>query len=365
MPDRLWAPVRLPAGQAEQIVHEREPENMEVALTHQDGWQTPASRFYLRNHFAYPETKRWELRVEGEVERPFTMGLAELVRQPSTSLWMVLECSGNKRSSMEPRPEGTPWRDGAVGNAQWTGVPLAALLNRAGLHHRAVEVRFSGADSGRFKETGEWTHFERSLPLAEALKPGVLLAHGMNGDPLPRAHGGPVRLVVPRWYGMASVKWLVRIEVRSKPFRGPFQIRDYVYLPEPGAYDRATPVTFGKENSVITSPAPRTVVRPGRLTVRGLAWGGRAPLRQVETSLDGGNRWVEARLVGPAAPEAWRLWDFQIDNVPPGEYRVLARATNEAGESQPMKAPWNAKGYGNNAVAEASVTVTLRPTMWA
>jgi DMSO/TMAO reductase YedYZ molybdopterin-dependent catalytic subunit len=363
-PGGLWAPAPRPAGRPEPIVHEQEPLNQEWPVAWQQGWVTPAERFYDRNHFRFPEVHRgeWTTAVEGHVERPGVWGLASLRRLAATSLWAVLECSGNKRALFQPKPEGDPWLGGAVGNAEWTGVPLRAVLEQAGVKPGARWVRFTGADAGRFQETGRWVHFERALPLAVAMDPQVLLAWQMNGQPLPFRHGGPLRLVVPGWYGMASVKWLIRIEVRQEPFTGPFQVRDYVYLPEPGAYDRAVPVTIGKVNSIITHPAGGSSQRPGRLVVRGFAWGGAAPVERVEVSLDQGGHWVQAQLAEPVSRYSWRAWSHTLQSIRPGSYAVAVRATDQAGNLQPTEAPWNAKGYGNNSVSVTQVTVSLRPT---
>lgn len=345
------------------ITRETDPPNLEMPIALQQGWLTPNRLFYQRNHFRLPPPAAgaWTLAVEGEVERPFQAGLWELARMPAVSEWVTVECSGNKRAFFDPPAEGTKWTEGAVGTAEWTGVPLAALLGRAGVKPGAIEVRFTGLDSGRYKATGERVHFERSLPLGKALDRETLLAWSMNGEPVPHEHGGPLRLVVPGWYAMASVKWLGRVEVRSRPFRGPFQVRDYVYLPAPGAYDQAVPVTVGKVNSAITYPADGSAVKPGRLVIRGLAWSGAAPVTGVAVSLDGGSTWEPAELAGPEAPHAWRQWHREIEGLRPGEYRILARARDAEGREQPERAPWNAKGYGNNQFAAVRVRVSLSP----
>ena len=357
-----WAPAPGPGGRPEPILHESEPRNAEWPLAYQNGWVTPAARFFERNHFTRPSEKpgRWTLSVEGAVERPQRLELWELKRMAATALVAVLECSGNKRGFFTPPAEGTPWREGAVGNAEWGGVPLRLVLARAGVRPGAAWVRFTGADAGRFKETGQRVHFERALPMPVALDPDTLLVWEMNGEPLPEAHGGPLRLAVPGWYGMAWVKWLTRLEVRTRPFRGPFQVRDYVYLPEPGAYDRAEPVTESRVNSAIAWPADQAVVPPGDLVVRGFAWGP-APVTRVDVSMDGGRTWTGATLVEPVARHAWRLWHCVIPDVRPGRYRILARAADAAGHLQPAGAPWNAKGYGNNQISFVSITVSVRP----
>lgn len=359
-----WPPARGPVGRPEPLVHEAEPVNLEWPLAFQAGWLTPADRFYERNHFRRPEpgVSGWTLEVSGHVARPLSLGLRELQALPATSLFAVLECSGNKRSFFRPPAEGTPWRTGAVGNAQWAGVPLGLVLARAGVKPGAAWVRFAGADAGRHKEAGRWVHFERALPLEAARDPSVLLAFNMNGEPLPHKHGGPLRLVVPGWYGMASVKWLRHIEVRTEPFRGPFQVLDYVYLPAPGAYDRAVPVARVRVNSAIALPAEGARVSPGDLVVRGFAWSGAGPVRTVDVSLDGGVTWLPAQLAEPVARHAWSAWSAIIPAVRPGEYRVMARATDQAGNTQPPEAAWNAKGYGNNQISLSPITITQRPS---
>lgn len=355
-------PVKLPPGEPKPVIHERSPENLEYPVSYQNGWLTPVSRFFRRNHFPYPAApgaEGWRLTVGGEVAAPRTLRLSDLNALPQTSVWAALVCSGNKRSLFEPPAEGTPWRSGAAGNAEWGGVRLHDLLRQAGPRPEAVEVLCTGADRGVHKETGEEVPFARSLPLEAALDGGALLALTLNGQPLPREHGGPVRLVVPRWYGMASVKWVTRIDLLAQPFRGPFQARDYVYLPAPGAYDRAVPVTLQKVDSVITHPAQGQTFKPGRVTLRGVAWGGGSPLAGVEVSLDGGGSWAAAELVGPAAPAAWRLWQFVTPSLPPGRHMAMARATNADGDVQPAAPPWNAKGYGNNAIPQVEFVVSL------
>ncbi|MFZ5824949.1 MAG: sulfite oxidase [Bacillota bacterium] len=356
-----WGPARLPEEPPALIVHEEEPEEAEFPFSHLNGWITPQPLFFRRNHFVYPsvDPEAWRLEVTGSVAKPLRLSLADLQALGQVTQWTTLECSGNKRAYFDPPAEGTPWREGAIGHAEWGGVPLVHLLKLAGVRPGAVEVAFTGADEGEFEETGEQVHFARCLPLGEAARPDTLLAFTMNGQPLPFKHGAPLRLVVPGWYAMASVKWLTQIEVRREPFRGPFQVRDYVYLPRPGAYERAVPVTTQKVNSAIAHPREQVRLGPGPLVIRGAAWGGAQPLQRVEVSIDGGKRWVEARWVGPALRHSWRLWEVHTPPLRPGRYRILARAVDREGQTQPASAPWNAKGYGNNEMVPVSVTVAL------
>lgn len=350
------SPTRLPPGPPELLVRKARPENLEFPMAHLNGWLTPNRLFYRRNHFEYPavDPGSWRLTISGAVNRPLSLSLADLQVMPRTSQWTTLECSGNKRGLFSRKTEGDQWTSGAIGNAEWAGLPLDKLVRQARVRPDAVEVLFTGADQGVFKETGERVHFARSLPLAAAFDPAVLLALEMNGEPLPEKHGGPLRLIVPRWYGMASVKWLTRIEVLPRPFTGPFQRIDYVYLAEPAG--RAVPVTTWKVNSAIAQPWDGARRRPGPLLVRGAAWGGVPPLQRVEVSVDGG-RWAPARQVGPAGTATWRLWQYRTPPLEPGEHVILARATDGAGETQPLEAPWNVKGYGNNSAARVRVRI--------
>ncbi|HEU4754939.1 MAG TPA: molybdopterin-dependent oxidoreductase, partial [Armatimonadota bacterium] len=237
--------------------------------------ETPAESHYRRNHFPYPhpeDTPR-HLEITGAVERSLRLPLEALREHPSRTLAVLLECAGHRRTEYDPPISGVPWKVGALGQARWTGTPLAAVLQNAGLLPGAVEVVLHGADRGPFAGAeGEWT-FSRSLPLEKALHPDTLLAWEMNGEPLPHVHGGPLRAVVSGWYAMDSVKWLTRIEVVTEPFRGPFQELDYRFQAAgesgPGVRLAELPVS-----SLILSPQEDQELRAGRIRVSGIAWGG-------------------------------------------------------------------------------------------
>jgi DMSO/TMAO reductase YedYZ molybdopterin-dependent catalytic subunit len=265
------------------------------------------------------------------------------------SLTVTLECAGNGRTSMAPLPEGEPWGQGALGTAVWKGVPLAKVLARAGLRPDVVEVLIEGADGEGRKR------FARSLPMSKALHPDTLLALEMNGAPLTRSHGAPVRLIVPGWYGMASVKWVSRIEALTEPFEGHYQRERYVYDLSDGRAPE--PVTRMRVKSMITSPEEGTRVAPGRVVVQGMAWSGERRVVQVELAVDGGESWRQATLLEAPRPSAWVRWAFTWENAAPGRHTLRARATDEAGETQPEAALWNRLGYGNNAVQVRGVDV--------
>ncbi|MDX3539375.1 sulfite oxidase [Streptomyces sp. MB09-01] len=335
---------------------------------------TPVGAFFVRDHFGIPriDPARWRLRFDGAAAAPFTLGHAELLAMEHRELDVVVECAGNGRGLMRPPPPGLPWSQQAVGCAHFAGVPFRALADRAGIDPAAVEIVFTGADSGTVH--GRPAPFERSLPLAVALHPDTLLATRMNGEPLAPEHGAPVRLVVPGRYAVADVKWLVGARAVTHVFTGAFQTEEYLYVASRGTPEG--PVTTVRVKSVITEPEPDTAVRRGHETlVRGRAWsGGGVPVRSVEVRAayqddgpaldgdgdgdgDGGRGWLPAELEPPAGPYAWSGWSYRWTPQRPGPYRLLSRATDAHGDTQPGRAPWNARGYGCNPVACVEVVV--------
>jgi len=269
----------------------------ESSITSLDTWITPTDRFYIRNHFSIvPSLDRssWHLSVDGEVRQPLTLSLADILAMPSKEVVMTMECAGNSRSYVTPPAEGLAFRHGAVSTARWKGVPLSHLLDSAGLKETALEVVIEGADYGQEEEEGVAfdLNYRRSLPLGKACHPDTLLAYEMNGQALTPDHGFPLRLMVPRWYGMASVKWLTRVNIAAQPFAGFFQQRRYIMINE-GPEDslEREPVTALKVKSLIASPRHGEVVQPGSCTIRGFAWSGEGEVNQVEVSADAGRTW--------------------------------------------------------------------------
>ncbi len=323
---------------------------------------TPVGLHYLLIHYDIPDLDRstWRLRVGGAVRRPVELTLDDLRRRPRVTTTVTLECAGNGRARLEPRPISQPWLVDAVGTAAWTGTPLAPLLAEAGIPPGAVEVAFTGADHGI--ERGVEQDYARALPLAEALGPDVLLAYEMNGMPLPPQHGWPLRLVVPGWYGMAQVKWLTAVTVLDAPFTG-FQ-NAVAYRLKRAADEPGTPVTRIMPRALMIPPGypdfmSRTrFVAAGEHLVHGRAWSGWAPVSRVEVSADGGATWADAVLGPPVDRHAWRGWRWVWPAAEPGEYELLARATDEAGNTQPIDAPWNRQGMANNMVQRVPVVVT-------
>ena len=322
---------------------------------------TPTGLHYVLTHYDIPDVdaSSWRLRVEGHVRRPLELTLQELRALPSWTLAVTLECAGNGRALLAPRPLSQPWLHEAVGTASWTGVRLASLLERAGPGVQAVEVAFRGLDRGL--EGGAVQNFERSLPLLEATRPEVLLAYAMNGAPLPPQHGFPLRLVVPDWYGMASVKWIDRITVLSEPFEGHQQRSAYTMRAHED--DPGSPVTRMLPRSLLTPPGipefPTRVrhLRPGRVQIEGRAWSGWGRVIRVDVSVDAGRTWSKALLGDPAGPHAWLGWSHEWDATT-GAYELCSRATDETGRSQPVEQAWNVGGYANNEVQRVPVVVS-------
>jgi DMSO/TMAO reductase YedYZ molybdopterin-dependent catalytic subunit len=341
------------------IVVRAHPLNCETSIPALIGGAvTPNARFYVRNHFQIPllDPTTWRLTVGGLVERPLSLSLRELHRLPSHSLSVTLECAGNGRSTLRPSVEGEKWGLGAVSTAEWTGVRLSEVLDRAGIKAGVQEVLFRGADAGTVDTRPGTVRFERSLPLAEARDRDLLLAYAMNGEPLPVQHGSPLRLVVPSWYAVASVKWLTEIEAIDHPFEGAFQGDRYVFEREKDGQTRREPVNLQRVRAVITEPDPRVEVQRGELAIRGMAWSGAATIARVEVSIDEG-AWQLTRLSGDPRPHTWRQWELFTRIDQPGHLSLRARATDSAGRSQPERADWNRFGYGNNAVQEISITI--------
>ena len=339
------------------IVHRTDPLNCETAIPALIGGVVmPTARFYVRNHFPAPEidASAWRLQVTGLVERPLTLGLRELSRMPTETRVVTLECAGNGRYSLVPAVAGEPWRLGAVSTAEWTGVPLGEVLDRAGVLPAAREIVFRGADRGAVEGHPDEIHFERSLPLDTTRDGHAMLAYAMNGEALPLQHGYPLRLVVPGWYGVASVKWLTAIEVADQACEAYFQTGKYWYESDGGPRH---PVTLQRVRAVITDPGDGEELPIGDLTVRGVAWSGAAAIAQVELGIDDGP-WQAARLIGDRHQHSWQWWELLTKLTRPGENSIRARATDLTGNTQPSQPLWNRHGYGNNAVQEVRVRVT-------
>ncbi len=323
------------------IIRSEDPLNLEMPFETLDGFITPTKLFYVRTHFPIPKIDRnkWRLRVEGEVERPFEINYGELIKLESEKIPVTLECAGNNRNFLEPK-EGVQWGLGAVGNAEWTGVPLSVLLDRAGVKSTAREIILEGADRGKPEDPksppGEM-NFARSIPMKKA--DDVLLAYKMNDVDLPAENGFPVRAIVPGWYAVASIKWLQRIIVTDKIFNGYYQTLDYSFWKRRGDNAELVPLSEMQIKAEIARPSEgETIPANSNARVRGTAWTGDGEIKKVEISSDDGATWNEAKLLGESKPNAWRLWEFSWRTPDrPGKATLIARATDSKGRTQPME----------------------------
>lgn len=311
---------------------------------------TPPESVYVRSNFETPAaTTEWTLRVGGAVSHALTLSLGALAQMAQHTVLVTMECAGNWRLGMTPVPEGEPWKYGAVSTTRWSGVPLSLLLSEAGVAADALEVLAVGADAGPRSDADGIVRFERALPLDVAMHPDTLVATHMDGEPLTPDHGAPLRLIVPGWYGMASVKWLAALEVRTEPFAGYFQTKRYVYQTVHGT----APVSRALVKSMIVSPVPDAEC--GETTdVRGWAWSGHGAIRRVEVAVN--DVWYEAALGEAASEYAWAPFSLRL-SLPRGEVTLRSRATDASGATQPDAIEWNALGYGNNAVRAVVVRV--------
>jgi DMSO/TMAO reductase YedYZ molybdopterin-dependent catalytic subunit len=352
--------VKLPGGR---IVRSEEPLNLEMPFETAESFITPTNSFYVRTHFPIPKIDRdaWWLHIEGEVEKSFAINYEELVQLESVTIPVTLECAGNNRNFLEPKVKGVQWGLGAVGTAEWTGVPLSVLLDRVVVRSNAREIILEGADHGMIDDPksppGELT-FSRSVPLEKA-KRDVLLAHRMNGADLPPEHGFPVRAIVPGWYAMASIKWLQRIIVSAEPFNGYYQTLDYAYWKRRGDIGELTPLSEMQIKAEIASPAQGEAVSGNsNVRVHGAAWTSNGEIIKVEVSTDGGATWSEASLIGASKPNAWRLWDFDWHTPSKaGQVNLIARAMDSRGRTQPTQRDRDRGTYMINHLLPITVQV--------
>jgi DMSO/TMAO reductase YedYZ molybdopterin-dependent catalytic subunit len=325
------------------IVRGENPLNLEMPFSSLDQFITPTESFYVRTHFPIPaiDKDEWWLHVEGEVEKAFQINYEELLKLKSLTVPVTLECAGNNRDFLEPKVKGVQWGLGAVGTAEWTGVPLAILLDRAEVKSEAREVIFEGADGGILEEPKRppgKVEFARSIPLAKA-REDVLLAYKMNGNELPPQHGFPLRAIVPGWYAMASIKWLQRIIVTDRPFSGYYQTLDYAFWKRRGDIAELAPLTEMQIKAEIAKPVEGEIVSANsNVRVHGAAWTSDSEIAKVELSTDGGTSWNETTLIDDAIPNAWRRWEHQWRTPSKqGKQTLIARATDSRGRIQPVK----------------------------
>jgi DMSO/TMAO reductase YedYZ molybdopterin-dependent catalytic subunit len=324
------------------IVRGEAPLNLEMPFETLDGFITPTKSFYVRTHFPIPkiDKNKWRLRIEGEVEKPFEINYDGLLKLESNKITATLECAGNNRNFLEPKVKGVQWGLGAVGNAEWTGIPLPILLDRAKVKPTAREVILEGADRGKLEDpkspAGD-LNFARSIPLEKAND--VLLAYKMNDVDLPPKHGFPIRAIVPGWYAMASIKWLQRIIVTDRPFNGYYQTLDYAFWKRRGDNAELVPLSEMQIKAEIAQPSEgETVPANSNVRVHGAAWTSNGEITKVEISSDDGATWNEAKLIGESKPDAWRLWECSWETpARSGKATLIARATDSNGRTQPTE----------------------------
>ena len=325
---------------------------------------TPVGMHYLLIHFDIPfvDPATYNLPVSGSVRDGLRLSLDDIKSRPRVTMPVMMECSGNGRAGLHPRAISAPWQEEAIGCAEWTGAPLGPILEEAGLLQSTVEIVFTGHDRG--VDDGVEHDYERSLPVEEAMREGVLLAYEMNGLALPPQHGAPLRLIAPDWYGMTSVKWLKSIAAVDEPFEGIQQSAKYLY--KSSEEDPGTPITQKAPHALMVPPGVPDYlsrirhVKAGRVLMEGRAWSGRSPVERVEFSADGGRTWTAADALGePNGVYGWAGWSHTWEAREPGEYELCVRATDASGAAQPLDPgeTWNLGGYVNNAVQRVPVVV--------
>jgi DMSO/TMAO reductase YedYZ molybdopterin-dependent catalytic subunit len=335
-------------GKSNELIPLGDGLNFSTPLDQVSGTVVPSPLFFIRCNNPPPDLKpaEWALRIDGRVRAPLTVTVDDLrgLEQRTREVW--LECAGNGRARFDPPAEGNQWGESAVSDATFTGVALRDVLSSADVMNDAVELVTTGADAG----------FQRGLPIDVALHPETMLVWAMNGEPIPSVNGGPVRLIVPRWAGIASVKWPVRMELVDQPFSGYYNAQRYIIVDAHGKTQRT--VQRLPVKSVFAWPGPDAQVAPRPHTLFGFAWSGMGAIERVEVSLDGQSTWAAARLIHGDGPLAWTRWEFDWTPAQPGPAQLAVRATDSDGNSQPREAAWNAFGYEMNAIAVRDVLVT-------
>jgi DMSO/TMAO reductase YedYZ molybdopterin-dependent catalytic subunit len=349
------------------IVRQKHPLNLEFPFATLSSYLTPADQFYVRNHFPTPsiDADHFRLRLSGSVRRPLDLSLNDLRSMPQVALTAVMECAGNGRVYYEPAREGLQWQNGAVGNARWSGVPLCVLLDEAGIDAGACEVVLIGGDQGKVDDGKKTASpgpiaFARSLPLAKARSPDVVIAHAMNDEPLTAEHGAPLRAVVAGWYGMAWIKWLTEIRVVDRPFTGYWQARDYFRWDRSLGEPMLVPLSRMEVKSQIAQPVSGTRLRCGTpVRVMGAAWSGEAAIDAVEISVEGAEPrdWSPARITPGDGPHGWVLWEYAWTPTVPGPATLRCRARDATGAAQPDRQQPDRESYGANWIVPVEVTV--------
>ena len=336
------------------------PLNAETPVANLQSWITSNEVFFKRNQEMIMTSpvalESWRLSIGGLVSTSIRLSFSEILSMPKIEVANTMECSGNGRSLLQEKASGNPWTIGGVGNAIWGGCRLAEVLKRVDIGSEARHVGFEGLDNPHSSGT---VKFIRSIPLQKAMD-STILAYEMNGEPLPLEHGYPLRALALGWTGASCVKWLCKISLLEKPATGFFMDNVYrVYQkgeePASGKVVTAIPI-----KSIITYPDAGAVLSRGIVPIRGAAFAGEADVVRVEVSMDDGMTWQAADFFGPHERYAWRRWEYAWQASLPGQYKIMARATNDQGQVQPISATWNVLGYGNNGSREHAITITIQ-----
>ena len=347
------------------IVRVVRPLDAETPVQEFASYLTPNSRFFVRSHFGPPPTEtvseaNWKLRVGGLVERSHEFILKDLRQMEAVTVTAVVQRAGNGRAFHWPKVPGVQWGRGAVGNAQWTGVRLRDVLAKAGVHTGARHVQFRGADR---PVAASVPLFVRSIPLEKAIHPDTVLAYEMNGRPLPLLHGAPLRMITPGWMADSCIKWLTDITISQDEAQG-FYMQTAYRLPTrpvvPGetiAAGDLKPVEAMVVKSLIAQPQEGASLVLGPIMIQGVAWAGEGKIEKVEVSVDEGQIWQQARLIGENKPYGWRRWQYLWQATESGPRTILCRATDDYGQTQPKTSPWNPSGFLWNGWDRITVTV--------
>jgi len=364
-------PLNFPGKDPKLVVLGDRPLVAETPAELLDDATTPFGKFYIRNNGQIPEEAKdpdkWEITIDGEVNKPLKITLGELKKKykPQT-LRFVLECGGNGRAGFSPPARGNQWTNGGAGCAEWTGVRLADVLKTAGVKPSGIYTAHFGADVHLSGDTTKQP-VSRGVRIAKAMDPNSMIVWGMNGQPLPNIHGGPVRLIYPGWAGSASQKWLTRVWIRDKEHDGAgmtnFSYRTAIKPMVPG--DKGDPKNFKilesmPVRSIITNPANGAKLAAGtrKLELRGAAWAGDNSVRSVEVSTDYGSSWKTTKLGDPRNRFDWQRWTGNVSFPTDGYYEIWVRATDSRGNRQPhITGNWNPQGYGGNAMHRIAVLV--------
>jgi DMSO/TMAO reductase YedYZ molybdopterin-dependent catalytic subunit len=359
-----WAADSHPvvSGKEDLIVRSYRFLDLETPVEFFRTWITPSDHFFVRNHMHEPsalDPRDWKLTVGGEVEKPYTLSLAELGKFPVHSVVNTLECAGNGRAFQNPKVPGVQWQRGAVSTGRFSGPRLRDVLQRAGVKNSGKHVMFRGLD----EVPGKVPPFIRSIPIEKALDADTLVATHLDGALLPKHNGFPARVLTPGWIGAASCKWLTEIKVLDKEFEGNFMSPGY-RLPnqpiKPGENvkpEDTHPVTALEVKSLISSPGDGSITRSLAVPIQGVAWAGENDVERVEVSTDGGSSWHAAQLGKDQARYAWRLFHYPWKAPAAGDYTIACRATDNRGRTQPAAPVWNPSGYLNNAIDQVKIHV--------